>query len=51
VKTATDLNTLPELAELLAADGWYIHEYEVIASNTVRLTIVQKEKREADDSE
>jgi len=44
MKTATDLNTLSELAKLLAADGWCIHEYEVIASNTVKLTIVQKEK-------
>ena len=42
----TDFDTLPKLAELLAADGWVIYEYKVIGSDGVTLTIVRKENGE-----
>jgi len=46
--STTEHNILPSLANLLATDGWYIHEYKVVASNIVTLTIVKKgEKEEA----
>ena len=37
MKTTIDPKTSPEPAELLASDGWYIHEYEVNATSTVKL--------------
>ena len=40
---ATDFETLPALAEALAAVGWVIYKYEVLGSESVALTIVQKE--------
>ena len=40
---ATDFKTLPTLAETLAAIGWVIYKYEVGGTNSVMLTIVQKE--------
>jgi len=40
---ATDFKTLPALAETLAAIGWVIYKYEVEGTNSVMLTIVQKE--------
>jgi len=40
---ATDFKTLPALAETLAAAGWVIYKYEVLGSESVALTIVQKE--------
>jgi len=40
---ATDFKTLPALAETLAAAGWVIYKYEVLGSESVTLTIVQKE--------
>ena len=40
---ATDYKTLPALAETLAAAGWVIYKYEVLGSESVTLTIVQKE--------
>ena len=49
--TTTDLSTLPDLAKLLANDGWCIFEYKVIASNTVTLTIIQKEKEGANEKQ
>jgi hypothetical protein len=48
MKISTDFNTLPDLAKLLATDGWVIYEYKAIASNSVNLTIYQKEKEEGD---
>ena len=46
VKTSTDFKTLPELAKLLATDGWVIIEYKAIGSNTVSLTLTFQKDEE-----
>jgi len=51
MKVNLDFETLPALAEVLAAAGWVIYKYEALGSESVVLTIVKKdpEPKETED--